>query len=269
MDPTAGQRPPHRVVIVGGGFAGLFAARALRRCPVSITLVDRASHHLFQPLLYQVATGILSEGQIAAPLRDVFKRHRNVECVLADVIDIDVPRQQVVTKRPGGEHLVLPYDDLVMAAGMQQSYFGHDEFAKWAPGMKTIGNALEIRRRVFGAFEIAETAEPERRRHWLTFAVVGAGPTGVELAGQIRELATRTLRAEFRRIHPEDARVLLFDGGSAPPRRSGRCSRPRPPRRCGTWAWSSTWVRSSPTWTWEGCRSATGTGRASGTTRGR
>jgi NADH:ubiquinone reductase (H+-translocating) len=207
----------HRVVIVGGGFGGLFAARALRRSDVAITLVDRAQHHLFQPLLYQVATGILSEGQIAAPLRDVLKRHRNVECLLADVVDVDATARQVVAQRPGGERVTLPYDDLIVAAGLRQSYFGHDEFARWAPGMKTIADALAIRRRVFGAFELAETAsDPDEQRRWLTFAVVGAGPTGVELAGQIRELATRTLRAEFRRIRPEDARVLLFDGGNAP-----------------------------------------------------
>jgi NADH:ubiquinone reductase (H+-translocating) len=218
MDRTAvGSVPSHRAVIVGGGFGGLFAARALRRSDVAITLVDRAQHHLFQPLLYQVATGILSEGQIAAPLRDVLKRHRNVECLLADVVDVDATARQVVAQRPGGERVTLLYDDLIVAAGLRQSYFGHDEFARWAPGMKTIADALAIRRRVFGAFELAETAsDPDEQRRWLTFAVVGAGPTGVELAGQIRELATRTLRAEFRRIRPEDARVLLFDGGNAP-----------------------------------------------------
>ena len=130
VDRTAG----HRVVIVGGGFGGLFAARALRRSDVAITLVDRAQHHLFQPLLYQVATGILSEGQIAAPLRDVLKRHRNVECLLADVVDVDATAREVVAQRPGGERVTLPYDDLIVAAGLRQSYFGHDEFARWAPG---------------------------------------------------------------------------------------------------------------------------------------
>jgi NADH:ubiquinone reductase (H+-translocating) len=218
MERTMMDRTPrHRVVIVGGGFGGLFAARALRRSDVAITLVDRAQHHLFQPLLYQVATGILSEGQIAAPLRDVLKRHRNVECLLADVVDVHATAREVVAQRPGGERVTLPYDDLIVAVGLRQSYFGHDEFAQWAPGMKTIADALAIRRRVFGAFELAETAsDPDEQRRWLTFAVVGAGPTGVELAGQIRELATRTLHAEFRRIRPEDARVLLFDGGNAP-----------------------------------------------------
>jgi NADH dehydrogenase len=213
----------HRVVIVGGGFGGLFAARALRRGDIAVTLVDCAQHHLFQPLLYQVATGILSEGQIAAPLRDVLKQHTNVECVLAEVVDVDPVARRVVALRPGGERMTLPYDDLIVAAGVQQSYYGHDEFAPWAPGMKTIADALEIRRRVFGAFELAETAtDPDEQRRWLTFAVVGAGPTGVELAGQIRELATRTLRSEFRRIRPEDARVLLLDGGSAPLASFGR-----------------------------------------------
>src|SRR3954470_7260150 len=213
--------PRHRVVIIGGGFGGLFAARALRGS-ADVTLLDRTSNHLFQPLLYQVATGILSEGQISVPLRDVLKRHRNVECVLADVVDVDPAGRTVIADRPDGERLALPYDDLVIAAAVRQSYFGHDEFARWAPGMKTISDALTIRQRVFGAFELAETAtsEEEQRRR-LTFAVVGAGPTGVELAGQIRELATRTLREEFRHIRPEHARVLLFDGGDAPLRSFG------------------------------------------------
>jgi NADH:quinone reductase (non-electrogenic) len=211
----------HRVVIVGGGFAGLFAARALGhrsvRGRIAVTLIDRAQHHLFQPLLYQVATGILSEGQIAAPLREILKSCPNVDCLLAEVVDVDAKAHLVVAELPGGNRIQLPYDELIVAAGMSQSYFGHDEFARWAPGMKSIADALAIRRRVFGAFEIAEAAtDPETKRHWLTFAVVGAGPTGVELAGQIRELATHTLRSEFRHIKPEDARVLLFDGGSAP-----------------------------------------------------
>jgi NADH:ubiquinone reductase (H+-translocating) len=206
-----------RVVIVGGGFAGLFATRALRRAPVKVTLIDRAEHHLFQPLLYQCATGILSEGKIAAPLREVLRRHANVECVMAEVTGIDPDARRVHARRPLGQPIEFGYDYLIVAAGVQQSYFGHDEFAMFAPGMKSIADALTIRRRVFGAFEMAESATShEEARHWLTFALVGAGPTGVELAGQIRELATRTLRAEFRHIKPQDARVLLFDGGEAP-----------------------------------------------------
>ena len=205
------------VVIVGGGFAGLFAARTLKRSNVSVTLIDRAQHHVFQPLLYQCATGILSEGKIATPLRSLLKKHKNVECVLAEVTDFDAAGHRVIARRVGGHQLEYGYDDLIVAAGVRQSYFGHDEFARWAPGMKTISDALSIRRRIYGAFEMAETAPTaEERRAWLTFVLVGGGPTGVELAGQLREVATKTLRAEFRTIEPEDARVLLFDGGSAP-----------------------------------------------------
>jgi len=212
---TPNSRP--RVVIVGGGFAGLFAARALRRAPVQVTLIDSRQHHLFQPLLYQCATGILSEGKIAAPLRDVLRKHQNVNCQLAEVTGIDAERRVVIARRPLQGQVEFGYDYLILAAGVQQSYFGHDEFARYAPGMKTISDAMVIRRRVFGAFEMAETAtDPAERRRWLTFALVGAGPTGVELAGQIRELATKTLRGEYRHINPEDARVLLFDAGDAP-----------------------------------------------------
>jgi NADH dehydrogenase len=206
-----------QVVIVGGGFAGLFAARALRGCDAQVVLLDRTTHHLFQPLLYQVATGVLSEGQIAVPLRTVLRRHGNVDCLLAEAVSVDVDRRTVLAERPDGTSLEVPYDDLIFAAGMQQSYFGHDEFAEHAPGMKTLGDALEIRERVFGAFELANgTSDPEERRRWLTFALVGAGPTGVELAGQIRELATHTLQHEYRHLDPGDARVLLFDGGDRP-----------------------------------------------------
>src|SRR5215469_3338376 len=225
------QASPRRVVIIGGGFAGLFAARQLRRAPVQVTLIDRAAHHLFQPLLYQCATGIVSEGKITAPLRELMRKHRNVECVLAEVTGIDAERRQVQARRPGGERMEFGYDYLIVAAGVQQSYFGHDEFARYAPGMKSVEDALVIRRRVFGAFEMAETAtDPAERTRWLTFALVGAGPTGVELAGQIREVATKTLRKEYRHINPEDARVLLFDGGQAPlamfgPKLSGMAAR--------------------------------------------
>ncbi len=211
------ERGRARVVVVGGGFAGLLAVRELRHAPCGVTLIDQSEHHLFQPLLYQCATGILSEGQITAPLRRVLRGYANVECELAKVIGVDAAEGKVSCVRPLGERFDVPYDYLVVAAGVEQTYFGHDEFAAWAPGMKTIADALAIRRRVFGAFEQAETAaDADERRKWLTFALVGAGPTGVELAGQIRELATRTLNDEFRRARPQDARVLLFDGGNEP-----------------------------------------------------
>jgi len=206
-----------RVVIIGGGFGGLFATRALRRAPVSITLIDRDGAHVFQPLLYQCATGILSEGHISAPLRQLLGKQRNLDCLTALAVDVDLDRRVVICRAPLGHFFEVPYDHLIVAAGMRQSYFGHDEFAPWAPGMKDVADALTIRRRVYGAFDMAETAsDAAAQRHWLSFALVGAGPTGVELAGQIRELATKTLRDEYRKFEPEDARVLLFDGGSTP-----------------------------------------------------
>jgi NADH:ubiquinone reductase (H+-translocating) len=215
---------PRRVVIIGGGFGGLSAVREFRRGPFAVTLVDQSEHHLFQPLLYHCATGILSEGQITAPLRRVLRRYGNIECVMARVVGIDADAGTVRCRRPvgdepdvGTDYLDIGYDYLIVAAGMQQSYFGHDEYAAWAPGMKSISDALIIRHRVFGAFELAETAATaDERARFLTFALVGGGPTGVELAGQIRELATKTLSNEFRKARPQDARVLLFDGGDEP-----------------------------------------------------
>jgi NADH dehydrogenase len=201
----------HRVVIVGGGFGGLAAAKALARAPVEVTLVDRQAHHLFQPLLYQVATGVLSQGNIAPPLRDVLRHQRNAQVVLADVRAIDLGRRSVACGLLD-RTWELAYDSLIVAAGSAQSYFGHDEFAVHAPGMKTIDDALEVRGRIFGAFELAELEEDaERRAALLTFVVVGAGPTGVEMAGQIAELSRYSLRSNFRRIDTAAARIVLLD----------------------------------------------------------
>ena len=179
-----------------------------------MTLVDRHNHHLFQPLLYQVATGILSEGEIAPPIRNVLRRQRNVEVELAEVNGFDLEARKLTATRPDGSPIEIPYDSLIVAAGAGQSYFGHDEFSRWAPGMKTINDALELRGRILGAFEMAELEDdPEKQREWLTFVVVGGGPTGVEIAGQIAELSRRVLKDDFRKIDPRNARVLLFDGG--------------------------------------------------------
>jgi len=205
----------HRVVIVGCGFGGLFAARALRRANVAVTVIDRTNHHLFQPLLYQMATGILAEGDIAPPIRDILRHQRNATVLLGDVqrIDLDLRRLTVETL---GQPSEVPYDSLILATGADQSYFGHPEYARHAPGMKTIDNALELRARIFGAFEMAEReSDATWRRAWLTFVVVGAGPTGVELAGQVAELAQRSLLDNFRHINPATARVVLLDAGPA------------------------------------------------------
>jgi NADH dehydrogenase len=204
----------HRVVVVGGGFGGLFAARFLKRVSVDVTLVDRVNHHLFQPLLYQVATGILSEGQIAPPIRNVLRRQRNARVELASVTGFDLERRTLSALRADGGKHEIPYDSLIVAAGAGQSYFGHDEFSRWAPGMKTIDDALELRARILGAFEMAALQDdPASRQAWLTFVVVGGGPTGVEIAGQIAELAHRVLPLDFNDIDPTSARVVLFDGG--------------------------------------------------------
>jgi len=203
-----------KVLIVGGGFGGLFCARRLGRADVEVTLLDRAACHVFQPLLYQCATGTLSIGQISRSLREELAEHRNVTTLLGEALHLDADARRVTARRPDESTFTLDYDVLVVAVGMRQSYFGQPHFAQWAPGMKTLDDALTIRRRLFGAFEIAETLPPgPEREAWLTFAVAGGGPTGVELAGQIRDMATRALANEFHSINPEDARVLLFDGG--------------------------------------------------------
>jgi len=214
-DGVAGR---HRVVVVGGGFGGLFAVRLLGRKPVDVTLVDRRNHHLFQPLLYQVATGMLSPGQIAPPIRHIVRKHENVRVELAEVTGFDLERRIVHADTAAAlHHLEIPYDSLIVAAGVHQSYFGHDELARYAPGMKTIDDAMELRRRIFGAFEMAAVEpDPEERRRWLTTVIVGAGPTGVELAGQVRELAVRCLKGEYRMFDPASMRVVVVDGGKEP-----------------------------------------------------
>src|SRR6266568_4419196 len=204
---------PH-VVIVGGGFGGLQVVAGLRRTPVEVTLVDRRNFHLFQPLTYQVATGALSPGEIAYPLRSIFKRSRNVHVVLAEVVDFDLDGGEVRLRPVAGVPAPpsLPYDTLIVAGGSRYSYFGHDDWSEHAAEVKSLESALVARSRLLGAFEAAE-AEPdlERRAAWLTFVVVGAGPTGVEMAGQIAELARDTLRREFRAIDPRTARILLVE----------------------------------------------------------
>jgi NADH dehydrogenase len=204
----------HHVVIVGCGFGGLAAAKSLRRSAVDVTIVDRTNHHLIQPLLHQLATGILSEGDIARPIRDVLRRQRNTRVVLGEVVDVDLDGREVIVDAIG-QRSHIAYDTLIAAAGASPSYFGHPEFAHYAPAMKTIDHALELRGRILGAFEMAEReTDSAARRRWLTFVVIGAGPTGVELAGQLAELSHRSLRGNFRNIDPAEARVVLL--GAAP-----------------------------------------------------
>ncbi|MCT1885014.1 NAD(P)/FAD-dependent oxidoreductase [Dietzia cinnamea] len=209
----AGRR--HRVVIVGSGFGGLFAAQQLDKADVDVTLVARTGHHLFQPLLYQVATGILSVGEIAPPTRLILRDQKNATVVLGDVDTIDVAAKKLHASA-GHINFDLEYDSLIVAAGANQSYFGNDHFERWAPGMKTVDDALELRSRILGCFEQAEVIDDEEeRRRLLTFVIVGAGPTGVEMAGQVAELAQHTLRGSFRRIDPASARVILLDAAPA------------------------------------------------------
>src|SRR5712672_2811769 len=198
----------HKVLILGGGFAGLNAAQKLKRAPVDLTLVDRRNFHLVQPLLYQVATGSLSPGEIASPLRGILSGQKNTRVLLGTVVDVD-PESKHVTLQDGA---VLEYDSLIVAAGSQTSYFGQNEWQEWAPGLKSIEEATTIRHKILYAFEVAERiTDPAQRRAWLTFVIVGAGPTGVELAGAIAEIERRTLRNDFRSIHPEDAQIILLD----------------------------------------------------------
>jgi len=218
------KQKPH-VVILGGGFGGLYAAQALRRAPVQVTLVDRRNFHLFQPLLYQVATGWLSPADIASPLRAVLKRQRNTQVLLAEAVDIDVVNRQVILR--DGD---LSYDILIVATGAQHHYFGHERWAEVAPGLKTIEDATEIRRRILFAFETAErTSDPAQIHAWLTFVIVGGGPTGLELAGTLGELARDTLKHDFRHIDPAAARILVVEGAerllpSYPPQLSAKAT---------------------------------------------
>ena len=205
----------HRVVVIGSGFGGLTATRALKNAPVDVTMIARTQHHLFQPLLYQVATGILSEGEIAPATRRTLRDQRNAQVLLGDVVEINLAGRYVVSDLLGQRYQTA-YDSLIVAAGAGQSYFGNDHFAEFAPGMKTIDDALEVRGHILGAFELAErSSDPILREKLLTFTVVGGGPTGVELAGQIAELATQTLKGEFRHIDSTQARVILLDAGPA------------------------------------------------------
>jgi NADH dehydrogenase len=198
----------HKVVIIGGGFGGLTLARSLKNAPVDVTLLDRVNYHLFQPLLYQVATGSLSPANIAAPLRQVLRKQRNTTVLLAEATDIDVQNRYVILK--DGK---VPYDTLVVASGSSHQYFGHDEWEKSAPGLKTVEDATDMRSRILLAFEAAEReSDPEKRRAWLTFVIVGGGPTGVELAGALGEIANDTLRHDFRDIDPSTSQIILVEG---------------------------------------------------------
>lgn len=208
MVDIAEKQSSHRVVIVGGGFGGLYAAKELGRVPVQVTLVDKRNFHLFQPLLYQVATGTLSPADISSPLRGILSANRNTQVLMDEVVDIDPVQQKLMLH--GSE---LEYDTLVVATGVSHFYFGNDHWKATAPGLKTIEDALEMRRRIFMGFEAAEKeTDPERRKAWLTFVIVGGGPTGVELAGAIAELAFNTLKQDFRNIDTTEAKILLLEG---------------------------------------------------------
>jgi NADH dehydrogenase len=201
-----------RVVIVGGGFGGLAVAKALKNAPVEVTLIDRTNHHLFQPLLYQVATSVLSPSQISSPIRGILRRQRNTTVIMGEVTGVDTAQRYVLAKDADREHVPVPYDYLILATGARHSYFGHDEFEKFAPGIKSLADAVAIRNKVLEAFERAEAEEnPERHQDLLTFVLVGAGPTGVEMAAALAVLVRTTLRSDFRRIDPTKARIVLID----------------------------------------------------------
>jgi NADH dehydrogenase len=200
---------PRKVVIVGGGFGGLSAAQHLRSNLVDVTVIDRRNYHLFQPLLYQVATGSLSPGEIASPLRSVLSHQKNTRVWLGTVVDVDTESKSVIL----ADGTIVPYDSLIIAAGSQTTYFGHNEWQEWAPGLKSIEEATTVRHKILYAFEVAERlSDPNERRAWLTFVIVGAGPTGVELSGAIAEIARQTLKNDFRSINPGEAQIILLDG---------------------------------------------------------
>ncbi len=208
MSEYSNQPSPHHVVIVGGGFAGLYAANVLGRAPVKVTLVDKRNFHLFQPLLYQVATGSLSAGDIASPLRMILSRHKNTQVLMGEMVDLKPEDNQLILRE--GQ---LSYDTLIVATGVSHHYFGNDQWAEAAPGLKTIEDALEIRKRIFSAFEAAEKeTDPQKRQALLTFVVVGGGPTGVELAGALAEIAYRSLRDNFRSIDTAETKIILLEG---------------------------------------------------------
>jgi NADH:ubiquinone reductase (H+-translocating) len=203
-----------RVIIVGGGFGGLAAARALRKANVEVVLIDRQNHHLFQPLLYQVATSVLGPGQIASPIREIIGRQRNTTVLLGEVTGVDAGRRRVFVDSADRAGVALDYDYLILATGASHSYFGHPEFEPFAPGLKSLADAVSIRNRILQAFELAEAEEdPKRHRDLLTFVLVGAGPTGVEMASAISVLVRQSLRSEFRRVDPTSARIVLVDAG--------------------------------------------------------
>src|SRR4051812_42254830 len=204
-----------RIVIVGGGFAGIAAVRALKHCDADVVLIDRRNHHIFQPLLYQVATAVLAPSEIAAPIRQLAEKQKNVSIMLGEVVGVDMSSRSVEASCPGVGIRKVKFDYLVIAAGMQPSYFGHDEFAKYAPGLKTLSDAETIRAKILSAYELADTTEDESERaRQITFILVGAGPTGVELAASMAQLASVTLRRQFRRIDPAKSSIILIEGGS-------------------------------------------------------
>jgi NADH dehydrogenase len=213
--PQARPTQRKRVVIIGGGFAGIAAARALRRCDAEVVLIDRRNHHIFQPLLYQVATAVLAPAEIAAPIRQIDEKQKNLTVMLAEVTAVDLSSRSVSVSYPASGTHKIAFDFLIIAAGMQSSYFGHDEFARYAPGLKNLSDAEAIRTRILSAYELAELTDDENERaRLLTFALVGGGPTGVELAASMAQMATATLRGNFRRIDPANTSIVLIEGGN-------------------------------------------------------